>query len=389
MSRNNHKTIYFLSASDRINYGDLLFPLVFRAIHPENEFRNFGIRSSDLSHFSALPTYSYRKLLKELNRENVTLLIGGGEVFFANWKTLYRFINPLYRRLSYKSWFREADERYDLCEYLLCDKKVKIPFCPGLHELGYNNLNVCYSSVGGGDNLPGKSDIYLDHVKKCLEQSQHISVRDKRTQENLRSIGEDSILVPDSALLISDIYTMEFLNEKKSFSANLNKDYLFLQLGRFKKPENLKRFSKDIHDLGVRLNLNVILCPIGIAPGHEDDVILKELAALDKTFRYIEPKNIFDVMLLIAKSKLYLGTSLHGVITAQSFNIPFVALNKNLTKVEAYIQTWLNEEMVALNFDEIEKVDNVYRTWNYDDVLKRTNFQKKMIRENFKEILRK
>ncbi|TBW25559.1 polysaccharide pyruvyl transferase family protein [Gramella sp. KN1008] len=389
MSGNNNKIIYFLSASDRINYGDLLFPLVFRAIHPDSEFRNFGIRSSDLSHFSALPTYSYRKLLRELKRENITLLIGGGEVFFANWKTLYRFINPLYRSLSYRKWFHKLDKRYDLCENLLCNKKVKVPFCPGLDELGNADLNICYSSVGGGENLAGKSDNYLVHVKNCLKQSEHLSVRDKRTQENLRSIGVDSILVPDSALLISDIYSLEFLNSKKSLKDNLCEDYLFLQLGRFKKPRDLKRFSEDIHNLSERLKLRVILCPIGKAPGHEDDLVLKELAALDQTFSYIEPKNIFDIMLLIARSRLYLGTSLHGVITAQSFDIPFVALNKNLPKVESYIQTWINDEMVALNFDEIEKVDNIYLTWNYNDVKKRTHFQKRMIRQNFKEILRK
>ena len=38
-----------------------------------------------------------------------------------------------------------------------------------------------------------------------------------------------------------------------------------------------------------------------------------------------------------------MGTSLHGVITAQSFNVPFVGLNEKLMKVNAYTTTWIGE----------------------------------------------
>jgi hypothetical protein len=78
------KTIHFISASDRLNYGDLIFILVFKKIfNNSTQIYNYGLIKSDLSHFGALPTESFKTLeqrIKKLKKDNSqqVIIIGGG-----------------------------------------------------------------------------------------------------------------------------------------------------------------------------------------------------------------------------------------------------------------------------------------------------------------------
>lgn len=60
--KNNH-IVHFLEASDRVNYGDLLFPIVFCTVAEKKmfdvEIYNYGIVKSDLAYFGGYPTNSY------------------------------------------------------------------------------------------------------------------------------------------------------------------------------------------------------------------------------------------------------------------------------------------------------------------------------------------
>ena len=95
------RIVHFLTASDRINYGDLLFPIIFKKIINDKniEFNNYGIVKSDLNHFGALPTMSYKRLQKNVKAKGGNVVIGGGEVFFATWHLLYSYINSLYSKV--------------------------------------------------------------------------------------------------------------------------------------------------------------------------------------------------------------------------------------------------------------------------------------------------
>ena len=80
------KIIHFLSASDRINYGDLLFPILFKSVlerhYPQTIFLNYAVVKSDFSGFGALPTASYLSFQRKVKLLGGNVVIGGGEVFF-------------------------------------------------------------------------------------------------------------------------------------------------------------------------------------------------------------------------------------------------------------------------------------------------------------------
>ncbi|WP_298528040.1 polysaccharide pyruvyl transferase family protein [uncultured Christiangramia sp.] len=382
----NKKIVHFLSASDRINYGDLLFPIIFKKIAEENgyTFHNYGIVKSDLTFFGALPTKSYKVLLREINCTSGKLIIGGGEVFFADWKTLYGFISPFYAIAMKNIKISKIEKRIKFAKFHLSFNQVSIPFCPSKKELN-NKIKIYYNSVGGSYPY-GKNKKEIDTIKDALKDASLVSVRDRRTLKELQKLDIQSKIVPDSAILLSSMFSKKDIMNRKSFNIE-NSRYIFLQLGINKGPKDLEKFASKIKNLSQKLNLNVVLCPIGKAPGHEDHIILRKLQVIERDFRYIEPANIYDIMFLISNASLYLGTSLHGVITAQSFNVPFVGLNKNLTKVESYTTTWIGKEYQSLAYEEVEKIIDIYNEWNFNKIAIKNREQKELVKENIYSIL--
>jgi polysaccharide pyruvyl transferase WcaK-like protein len=45
-------------------------------------------------------------------------------------------------------------------------------------------------------------------------------------------------------------------------------------------------------------------------------------------------------MYLISNSKIFIGTSLHGIITAMSYMVPYIGVFKENRKIDEYLKTW-------------------------------------------------
>ena len=101
----SQKNIYILSASDRYNYGDLLFPIILiKELEKLGDYKFFNIATikSDLSKRGALPTQNYKALYSATGQNNY-LIVAGGEVLGANWSRLYSFLKPLYYKVYIKT----------------------------------------------------------------------------------------------------------------------------------------------------------------------------------------------------------------------------------------------------------------------------------------------
>jgi len=384
------KIVHFLSAADRINYGDLLFPILFKKVVKKYglniDFKNYGIVKSNLKYFGALETNSYRCFIRNVRKEGGNIIIGGGDVLFPSWSTLYAFINPVYSFFITSYKIRSLEKTMNIAKKILSNGSVMLPFSPSINELNSRKkVAIFYNAVGGFYSIKNK-------IKKNILTSNYISVRNNVTKDNLMKEGIDSFLSPDSALIMSDFYSNEMLKNKITFDFNLIKeDYMVLQLGANKSPSNVVAFIKELEAQAEILNCRVILCPIGQAPNHMDQVILKKVEDISRDFKLIIPNNIYDVMFLISNSKLYIGTSLHGMITSQSFGIPFVPLNEKISKMDSYCKTWFDEELSirCLEFTKISNLSGKVKSWNFKKLHDLTTLQKKLIYLNYDEIFKK
>ena len=100
--------IAMLGATDRFNYGDLLFPLIVKKSlllrNPDFIVDNFATTDSDLSSIGALPT---QKISRIYHKQYDAVIVVGGEVISAYWKMTYLHIQKstkfaLFLRIVFK-----------------------------------------------------------------------------------------------------------------------------------------------------------------------------------------------------------------------------------------------------------------------------------------------
>lgn len=339
------KKLYILAPNDRFNYGDLLFPHIlkfyFKNIVDELVF--CSTTDSDLSKFGGIPTSSFQALYKAKATNQNYLIVGGGDSLCISWMQVLSFVD---RKID---WSTAIDHKFHTHFFFKTYTQLKygyktlFPFSIGKNELR-SFSKVMYNSLGGSMLEYHSSLLANPKVLEVLRNVDYLSLRDSQTSEMLNAKNIRNVVVPDSAILMSNVFTEESLLHNLSINKNSfkSKEYLFFQTNlRFL---NLDAYVALIEKVVDEYKLSVCLCPIGTAFGHSDDIALAKIHNLlkckDKALLVSSP-NIYDIMWLIKHSALYVGTSLHGTITALSFGVPFVAHGP--IKLKNYLETWCTE----------------------------------------------
>lgn len=385
--------VRILAASDRNNYGDLLFPLVIKKYleignSKVSNLDNYGIIESDLSLYGALPTKSFDQLILDIQNSNKEelIVVAGGEVLGSNWLNIYRFLHPFYSRLYKSSFLRRLLNKFDFFSlYFSIFKGSSFPFI--LDGKVFNRkTKIAYSSIGGSniESYLRKSKNLVSYFNKV----KNLSIRDYKTESAFNKFNIANKLVPDSALIMADIFKGELDSQLSSEVLDLStQDYVYVQLGNTKGPDDLPNFADKLNIFCAKNNLKIVLSPIGLALDHDDEVILRKLQTYCHNAVYVHPNNIYDTMALLKNAKLYLGTSLHGVVTSQSFNVPFVAFTEKIHKLHLYIKTWFpNYENISIDYASFDKVNIVFSQFDADTAKIETERQKKMIYSNLHSI---
>ncbi|MCH7396516.1 polysaccharide pyruvyl transferase family protein [Belliella sp. DSM 107340] len=367
----NKKVINVIGAFDRYNYGDLLFPIILRNELGESyNYKFYSIRNYNYEGYGGVRTKSIIRLLfKLLFKRNQTVIIAGGHVigagwlilFFHNWKAFRMFFEPKYRK-KYDVYFNSIFNKIFRSRY---------PYVISL-PLQRNN-QIIYSSVGGTVYSLGRKSELI----KNLFGVDLFSVRSSRLYEFGVENNINSKLVPDSAMLISNYF-------KKSLAEN----YLVFQC------HNLSSEIIDVlaEQLFIIANRNVkkkiILLPIGYANGHEDFIALQKLKSHDilcdmQNVVYRKEMSVFGIIKIISGAECFIGTSLHGIITSFTYNVPYLCISSSY-KLKEYIKDWdlNNLDKNPFDFKFIEFYDRGPCQMVVDEVKR----QKALILDNFHEM---
>jgi hypothetical protein len=342
METQTMKHVFLYGAIDRFNYGDLLLPVLLKEklerlpMEEALDVRVFGTVESDLSAFGALPTESLKTFYKALETTPAYVLVVGGEVLTPNWSTVYSHLD-----LPSNVWhactkkFKRINNVLSKC---LLGGKGRRPFL-----LNPKNLpamkGVLYNGVGGK-----RRGIYKRADFRNLHAASYLSCRDSSVLNVLHKNLPEAELVPDSAVQMSELYTKSQLVERvgKQFRLLFQEDYVFFQISQAVANElGVEDLAAKLRDTAVKHRKKIVLCPIGTASGHDDHLALKQLKDLlpEDAFILIEEPGLWEIMGLIAHASLYIGGSLHGVITSMSFDVPYLFL-RDRPKLVAYVETW-------------------------------------------------
>lgn len=344
LKKNITQKIAVFGPHDRMNYGDFLFPLMLeyafsKELETDITLKKYSLVKSDFRSYGAFKSKNYLTLRKDINADKINLVIvAGGECLSANWSNLYSYINSIYHYFIKKEFFRKNRYLRNIPKYLYRGYSDN-PFI--IDPTKYDNkVKVIYNAVGGGNYLNEKQLSTINKSTIC-------GLREIVSFSHVQKKVKNAILVPDSAIIISDVFT-NFCNKKIT-----NRSYIFFQLSNYKYQNRMKDICKQLSDILNNTNLDIILCPVGTAKGHEDHIILQKIEMElnnDRVIFYSNQPKLNEIAQLIANATIYIGTSLHGIITSMSYGVPYIALNPDQEKVVAYLETW--------SIDELKKVSN-------------------------------
>lgn len=337
-------TTAILGAFDRFNYGDLLFPLIADIAldqlgHP-GELQAYGLKQSDLRLYQAKPTCSLQELAAQTDLMN--LIIGGGEVLGTRWFNMHLHISepPLTQLLKGSRKLAGLGPADRLSRFLLNKQHAPLPWL--LPEGTFaRKVNTLYNAVGGSSNIRKLPAAHQRYLVTTLGQAAFVSVRDQDTQTVLAELGIDAQLTPDSATLMKHLVTALDAHVSEPSRALTQEAYACFQISKHHAHGRVSEIAIALDKLQQERNLNILLLPIGRAPAHEDQLALAAIAEAMTTPALTPAPDIgiADIMMLIAESELFVGSSLHGAITAMAFAVPHLAFPE-VAKVQRYLKTW-------------------------------------------------
>ncbi len=372
LQANNPKAI-LLGAFDRFNYGDLLFPLVvgneLDRCSPATRHEVYALVESDLSRFGALQTKPIRSIYHagSLCSGDIVLFAGGGTIG-VDWTYMYaNLLGKTGNAVLYylKRIFGEAAA--ETLSRARFGARAPFPWIAAPEDFPVP-VKVAYNAVGGSEfaKLPARIQARtLSHLDKAT----YFSVRDAETQRLFSRLENVSVeTAPDSAILMSEQYPLERLETLASanvLNSLRGSPYLCFQTNINYARKHTNRIAATLEAIHEAYGLRTILLPIGRYVGLDDQIALDSIKRKTRSPCDVisDEASLFDIMLTIARSDVFVGTSLHGNITSQSFGVPHLGLSDTPCKVDYYLGTWdLPEQSRCVPIKEVaDQVGKVIR----------------------------
>lgn len=382
-------TINHLGTFDVQNYGDLLYPIVFQHILNREDarlrVRQYSFLNGEAPQAAGFETFAVQSLFEPGQVAPRRIVVGGGDILRTDWNVVARHYSRAYPDSSHhlrRSLGTAGRWRYLLRKGLPILKEGKFfadqfrgrwmnypaagPFLINPVNLPKDSV-VCYLSCG----VP--HDFTLaerEKVKRTFDQAKFIYLRDEQSSEKLRRTGvqREMLVAPDLIVTLSEQF--EHAAEARRGRKILSR--LGVETGRpvlCFQSQPLPGFQGQeiIQQLRLyqqRTGSEIVLLPIGYC--HGDGEFLQHLMKKsDGAFKYAGVHSVFDVMAVIAASDIFVGTSLHGNITAFSFGIPHLYGPLLVDKAEGFLRVVnLPLELKLRSWRELNDKIDMIKGWD-------------------------
>ncbi|HZQ48369.1 MAG TPA: polysaccharide pyruvyl transferase family protein [Verrucomicrobiae bacterium] len=387
------------------NYGDLLYPVLlermFRLRNDTGEIRKFSLIGSKSLQDSGYDTNPIRQLFSSDLEVPHTLIVGGGDLLRTDWDTVashYRSIWPKPGGMRPPSkWRRRFTKWFGK---------------PGDADREFRRQHMNYPAVGPFIIEPGgaskiKSVIYCscgvpfafdENLKSLIagvfSKSIFIYVRDYPSKNALIQAGITGEIHtgPDLAVVLSDFFDAA---QERAKGRRILGDRGVNPQGRILCfqccPQSRKKNAEIVTQLKAYrrcAGCEVVLLPLGGC--HGDREYLKQLARdSGGAFKYVELNSIFDIIAALAGCDVFLGTSLHGNVTAFSFGIPHLFGPIQVAKREGFLEMAnLPPDLKLESWAEINQKLDLATTLGGDFFAARAIAAKRRVHEVFDLLLR-
>ena len=341
------KKIAHFGAFNHDSFGDLIFPHIVEYFLDEFEICHVSPGKLPTKWIDQKQVISVDDAFKKTDWDGI--LVGGGDLIHSPKNFIWK--ENIYQKYGALSslW----------CGASLFSAKLGIP-------CAWNSPGVPYDASLDKTTL----------TKSSLDCVDYISVRDNLSRENLKTMTNENIIVsPDSAILLSDVWPKRKSKDKYVTLSITNDDLLKKKDDIFKLFSTITN-SKEFPD-------KIIILPLMAWRGFDES---KELEDLQKKFDitvFDRASSLFECAMAIANSFVYIGNSLHGLITAVSYGVPASIVKpvgfEHVYKYEGFSSHFDNTKLIGKNFEEAFKIVNKRNIPDIEDL-------KKNVRENFKKM---
>lgn len=343
-------TVLF-GAFDRHNLGDLLFPHLAARLLPDRELLFAGLAARDLRRFGGHLVQPVAALAAALGETPVDLIHVGGELLDCDaWQATVMLQNPdevpaLLARLD----AAPAGRRDFAARYLGGADDAPYAVARGLFR---GARRISYNAVGGVQ-LGCRDAEFRGEVLAKLGTADLVTVRDQATLAQLAAGGIAAALLPDPAVLVAELFgeciaRRARQGEVADLRACFPQGYLTLQFAaEFGDDASLEVLAQQLGELCRATGLGLVLLRAGAAPWHDELAPYERLAERLRpgTVRLCRGLELWDLCALIAASRGFCGSSLHGRLLAVAYALPRVTLRPpgaghEPTKHDAFVATW-------------------------------------------------
>jgi hypothetical protein len=336
------------------NYGDLVYPILLeRMVRQRQKALNiskFSLMGSNSLQNSGYDSQPIQSLFSSSGAKPHTLIVGGGDLLRTDWNTVaghYRSICREQRQMLLGSKLRrllgmrqrepadpDGDFRRRHMNYAAVGPFIIEPV--GASMIG----SVVYCSCG----VPFPFDEKIKNsVAATLKKSIFIYVRDHVSAKALQQAGvtREIHAAPDLIVALSDFFDAAAERDKgrrilQQHGVDLQRRVLCVQ-SYPQPPEANAALVSQLTTYQKRTGCEVVLLPLGWC--HGDREYLQQVAQESRcAFKYVELNSIFDMMAALAACDVFMGTSLHGNITAFSFGIPHLFGPIQVAKREGFLE---------------------------------------------------
>ena len=341
-------TILF-GAFDRHNFGDLLFPHIAAALLPEKNLVFAGLVERDLRCYGGHHVEALAHLATRWKDSPVNIVHAGGELLTCNaWEAAVMLLPP--------------DEAQHMIALLDAHPEKAMQWGQG--RLGFSALapytvqrslfpqsnSVIYNAVGGVD-LDERAPAFREEVLANLRAADEVGVRDVLTQAQLNAVGIHTRLMPDPAVMVAELFGDDIRRragegEIDEMRRAFPQGYIAVQFGaNFGDDATLAAIAVQLDELVRATGFGIVYFRAGAAPWHDDIGCFERVAARMRTpAKVFASLHLWDICALIAASRGYLGSSLHGRIVAMAFALPRLNLvhfaQGARSKQGSYAETW-------------------------------------------------
>ncbi|MDP1682486.1 MAG: polysaccharide pyruvyl transferase family protein [Burkholderiales bacterium] len=343
---------------DRHNLGDLLFAQVLRALLPKRELGYAGLARRDLRAFGGVKTQPLSELIQD--QAPLHLIHAGGETLSCEaWEAAAMLLPPEDARAATARYGMATLTEQNRWAKTQIGVDLRAPYVLPKHL--FRQPGVFVHNAVGGVALAERDPDFQTEVAASLRSADFVGVRDHLSHATLARLGIAAVLMPDAVVMVQTLFgaridlhaqTGEVARARAACAAG----YIAAQFSLdFADDATQRALAAALDQLHLQTGFTIVLFRAGAAPLHDDLAMYRALAArMHHTPLIFESIQLWEICALIAHSRLFCGSSLHGRIVALAYGLPRASVLPpplvpgQASKIAAMIKTWEPDHRATL-----------------------------------------